>query len=481
MTVAAAGTTSLPIDDHEAFVVQTAQEMRERGDWIVPHFHGKPRLTKPPLSYWAAAGLADLMGTARVEPWQARAASIAGSVGMVALTMLLAGILVDRPTAILAGMVAATSLGAFKYAHTARPDMLYAFWCTAMVTAFAWAARTPSPGRGPAVVLWLAAALATLTKGPQLPAMQLGACVLFGLGSGWSVTRLARSIRPVSGLALAIAVAGPWWWAVDRALPHGLGGTQLAGSLLSASWSHLTDPYFFYRPLALAVPSVAILVPALLWRRWPPWGEATRLLVLLVVVPAAMLSLGPQHRPHYMLPTLGPLCILLALTIGAVRDGDGAPWTTRVLVGVWIATIVVEVGFASSDVLWSRRRFAEASLATYAAATLAPDVPLAALEAGASAASYYARRDVRSVRAAGRLVALVDASPRGTVGLLAPAERLRAIPDALEVAILRRAADPRDGDLVLARVVRAEIGDRLASRGRPGIARLSRAAAAWTP
>ena len=52
------GIAWLPLDGHEAFVVQTAQEMRERGDWIVPYFNAKPRLTKPPLSYWLTMGIA---------------------------------------------------------------------------------------------------------------------------------------------------------------------------------------------------------------------------------------------------------------------------------------------------------------------------------------------------------------------------------------------------------------------------------------
>ena len=39
-------------DSNEAFYAQTPREMLEQGDWLVPHFNGRPRLTKPPLSYW---------------------------------------------------------------------------------------------------------------------------------------------------------------------------------------------------------------------------------------------------------------------------------------------------------------------------------------------------------------------------------------------------------------------------------------------
>ncbi|CAN5226939.1 hypothetical protein BH18GEM1_BH18GEM1_00760 [soil metagenome] len=35
-----------PLEYHEAYVVQTAEEMRQRTDWVVPYFNGEPRLRK---------------------------------------------------------------------------------------------------------------------------------------------------------------------------------------------------------------------------------------------------------------------------------------------------------------------------------------------------------------------------------------------------------------------------------------------------
>lgn len=42
-------------DANEAFYAQTPREMVSRSDWLVPYFNGKPRLNKPPLSYWVVA------------------------------------------------------------------------------------------------------------------------------------------------------------------------------------------------------------------------------------------------------------------------------------------------------------------------------------------------------------------------------------------------------------------------------------------
>src|SRR5690242_19850383 len=109
LLIGAAGAATLPLDDHEVLVVQTAQEMRERHDWIVPYFLGKPRLNKPPLSYWLVASAATVSGSARVTAWQGRLPSVLAGAGLVALTMAIALAWLDADTAALAGLIAASS------------------------------------------------------------------------------------------------------------------------------------------------------------------------------------------------------------------------------------------------------------------------------------------------------------------------------------------------------------------------------------
>lgn len=48
-------TRSTVWDANEAFYAQTPREMVESGDWIHPTFNGRPRVNKPPLSYWLVA------------------------------------------------------------------------------------------------------------------------------------------------------------------------------------------------------------------------------------------------------------------------------------------------------------------------------------------------------------------------------------------------------------------------------------------
>ena len=449
LVVGAAGSATLPLDDHEVFVAQTAQEMRDRHDWLVPYFLGKPRLNKPPLSYWLVAGLAEASASPRVTPWQARAPSILGGAGVVALTMMIALALADAEVAALAGWIALSSFGLFRYTHSARPDMLYAFWCTAMLAAFvrAW----------PAHLLWLGAALATLTKGPQVPVMLLAAIVIVERRRGSTWRTLARQLHPLTGLALMLALTVPWWWGVNRALGgHGLAGTQLAGSLLAPSWSKVLDFYFFYRPLALVLPSLVILLMTIAWRCWP--RDARNVLGALatfVIVPAIAFSMGPQRRPHYMLPALGPLSILLALVARSVfekaRTATRMRWIPVAMMLLWTVTIAVEVALGGSRRLWSSERWVMEDLGKLAARAIPTTTPLLAFGPGAAAPSYYAGRPIRTVRSVTRLTAALERSSEGVAGLLTERQLLERLPRDLDVTNLGEALSGRD-EFVLARL-----------------------------
>ena len=48
------GTWNLPlVDRDEPRFAETAREMIERADYVVPYFNNHLRLDKPPLTYWA--------------------------------------------------------------------------------------------------------------------------------------------------------------------------------------------------------------------------------------------------------------------------------------------------------------------------------------------------------------------------------------------------------------------------------------------
>lgn len=317
--VGTAGIAELPLDSHEAFVAQTAQEMHDRGDWLVPYFNQQPRLTKPPLGYWLTALTAAAWPSEpwRVEPWHARLPSVIAGLAAVGFTIWMGRALFDRETGLAAGALMTTSLGYFNYTHSARPEMLYAAGCTAAIACFAraWSpATTPNRSTPYTYGMWLAFALATLTKGPHVPAILIAGFLVFLLTQRTAAKTILHVLRPTTGLLLCLAVALPWWWWVYRAMPReALGESELTGSALRIGWSNLLDPGFVYRAPTLILPW-AVFIPAAvaLPRGGPPQlrGHA-RLLAWIVVVMIVLMSLGSRRHAYYLLPILGPMSVLL--------------------------------------------------------------------------------------------------------------------------------------------------------------------------
>ena len=128
----------LPLDTHEVFVARSAEEMLARGSFLVPYLNDQPRLKKPPLSYWLVMAIDRLNGgDGVITEMEARLPSMIAGILLVALTCALGTVFFGRVPGILAGLLLAGSGGFVTYTHSARPEMLYAMFCTAGVLGFA--------------------------------------------------------------------------------------------------------------------------------------------------------------------------------------------------------------------------------------------------------------------------------------------------------------------------------------------------------
>ncbi|MGH8567617.1 MAG: ArnT family glycosyltransferase [Gammaproteobacteria bacterium] len=505
--VAGIGTTTLPLEGHEALVVQTAEEMHARGDYIVPYFNAEPRLVKPPLSYWLTGATAGLFGDPdHIEPWHGRLPSILAGLGLVGLAITLGRLWYDRATGLCAGLMLGTSAGFFAYTHNARPDLLYAFWCAAGYTAFAhaWQA-TPGglAGRLWAYAMWGGYGLATLTKGPQLPLMLLLACALYaGLcGPGWR--RGLRTLRPLAGVPILCALTLPWWLMLRHRLgATGLYGSQLSGTLLIPEWRAVLDPYYLYRPLQLVLPWALMVVPAVLFVRRSGRDGAAAWLVCIVLVPALCLSFGVQRRWFYMLPVLPALCVLLGagtarwlgegpparnwrawfvalhglLILGALAwlltSGDPATehgpialclalcvplflWVSARRIrdrGTWLGDMsvvavmaaVVFIGLGATRLLWSQDRFDRPRLAEAAARGASPDTPFLSLAIDPNVFVYYTGRHIHWARTLRGFTRALSQAPQGEARAIVLSRDLDKLSRCCEVQVLDHMPGDRD-------------------------------------
>lgn len=457
--IAAAGSATLPVDAHEAFVVQSTQEMSARGDWIVPWFNGEPRLNKPPLNYWLTGIVAWLDGTpAQIKPWHARAVSACAALVMTVLTFCAARLLYRRPVAMLATAFLITSLGFFNYSHDARPDMLYAALCAAGYVAFmgAWKASRPGVRNWSPYLMWGAYALATLSKGPQLPAMYLLASLLFCRLAGMTWGETGRRLRPVTGLLLYALVTLPWWYLIQQELGgERLHNTQLSGSLLTAvRFDQFYQFYYFYRPLLLVLPWIVFLPHAVL--RLLPNREriaSDNLLLLYLLVPALLLSFGSQERWFYMLPSLPVMILLLAAGAESwVNRRQEPPRARQRLLFLCLAVAVMFVVAGYRHTGWNEERFEFQELARHAQALVRLGVPVFTVNVSPDVYVYHLQTRIHQAQTLEEVSTERELSGPGGALLILRTQELAKIPDGLSHQILYTTRDKDNKTLSLVRL-----------------------------
>jgi 4-amino-4-deoxy-L-arabinose transferase-like glycosyltransferase len=375
---------------HEILVAQTATEMIERNDLLVPHVMGEVRLKKPPLSYWLALAAHRLLGdsgSAHVSEFEARLPSIVSGVLLVLVTYALGLLLARDPRGgLVAAAVIATSLAFYVYSRNARPEMLYTCLTALMTLGFVLALRRAEDGRsttGAAIMGWCAFSLALMAKGPQLPLfITLGLILTFVIqGRRDLLSKVLRPWLALPFIALPIAYFGFLGLQFDNAFS--LWGAEMVQSYDVPVWLR---PLRFYFPTILVVSVLPwIIVFGFTIRdTWKRRDAAASLLATGVLVSLVLLSFSDKLRPHYVLPLL-PLCAaLMARAILGVLDSTPKAallsglsrsliWSQFGLVGLSMLGVVsvffaFEEGTTASKLLsWEAFCFAVAGLLFLAA------------------------------------------------------------------------------------------------------------------
>lgn len=350
---------SIPINAHEAYVLQTAREMSTSHDWVVPYFNGEPRLKKPPINYWLTLGISQLDPfNDDIEPWHGRMCSMLGGLLMLLLTAYIGNRLYGAQVGFLAAVLLFGTKGFVDYSLYARPDFLYAAFCVAHFFAWiaAWRSRDDSSAQRLSAGLgWLCAALATLTKGPHVPAIFLLGFLLF-LFCGGERQRILKVLRPFSGVLILLAFGLPWWLLLQERLVEmdvDIGETQLSGSLLTslASWKEILSFYYVQRMLVSLLPA-SLVLPLLLFlnrKQLRRPGKIERLLLYTGAIMLAIFTVAGHYRPHYILPLLPSAALLLAV-VADRTPSEGLPekvwqglfWLGALALAVWPVLLIIK-------------------------------------------------------------------------------------------------------------------------------------------
>ena len=218
-------------DANEAFYVETPREMMEQRDYVTPTFNYEPRLNKPVLSYWIVAGFYHVFGVSvavqRVPIavaalililtacCLARAASTNGGTGEQQPPANRPGRATEA--ALWAGLGLAVTPRLLMFARRIFIDVYISMFFGLTLLFFVLAERRPERRRTFLLLMYVAAGLGMLTKGPVaivLPALAFG---LYLLVHG-ELRRLGSMMLP-AGALIVLAIVAPWYVALY--LRHG--------------------------------------------------------------------------------------------------------------------------------------------------------------------------------------------------------------------------------------------------------------------
>lgn len=309
----------------EGRYAESAREMLETGNWLIPQLDYQPHWTKPPLTYWAIAAGIKLFG---VNNLGARFANAFFYLLMILLVYALGKTLWDDITGYISAFVFATSPFIITAANNVSTDMILSFWELLTVFAYWKAIRTNNSkhGRGWIVLVWLASGLGFLTKGPPALLSLLSIFVFHAirLRQGRELPKLMT----FPGISVFIISAFSWFLYVilqtDGLLDYFL-KDELVSRVFSDKFHRNPE---WYKPVVIyLVPLFLGLIPWIFF--WPKiktrisseniqnfirkkikQNEVILFLFLWLLIPVIVLSVSRSRLPFYVLPFVPPLALV---------------------------------------------------------------------------------------------------------------------------------------------------------------------------
>jgi len=326
----------LPIDETRYLAV--AWEMRSTGEYLVPHLNGATYAHKPPMLFWLVDAGWSLTG---VHAWTARAVTLLCSLASLALMGRLALRLTGSEPVARASMT--FLLGAIYFALFANAIMFDVPLTTCVLLALHGVLDLVQ-GRARRGVLLTGGAigLGILVKGPVM--LLDVACVALA-APWWSGDRLdGRRGRYFGQFALAVLLGAAiaLAWAIPAAL-HG-GPDYARAIFLNQTLDRINGvkgtsahgrPWWWYLAIfpAMLLPWPLVVRTRLAALR-PLLAAVPMRFALAWVVPTfVVFSIVSGKQPHYLLPLIPGVALMLALALD-----DGA---LRVRIGLFGAFLLV--------------------------------------------------------------------------------------------------------------------------------------------
>lgn len=331
--------TLAPIDRDEARFSQASKQMVASKDFITIKFQDEYRAKKPAGIYWLQASSAALLGADDIANY--RLPTLAGYLASFALIFAFAKMMNLRGWGGLAPMMAGLLLAAnfivFAEAHLAKTDSVLLALILWQQYALFDIYRRRFDGQAGAAInqFWIALGLAVLVKGPIGPAVALSTILMLSV---FDRSRLLVSqMRFLRGLFITAVIVAPWAISVQIATQGAFLDIAIKADFLakvqSAQESHGAPfgTYFLLLPLLCFPASLfaghLAMIGKDIFKR-----DKGRFLIAWLVGYWLIIELVPTKLPHYVLPALPALWLLVIMCFA--YPAPIAKWRIRLSYGI---------------------------------------------------------------------------------------------------------------------------------------------------
>ena len=329
-------------DYDEAIYSSVAGEMIATNQFLIPKYNGKNFLEKPPLFYWLIVLVQKIFRFSDIAI-SGRIVSILATIGTIFLIYHFSSRLFDATTGLFSALVFTFCLGTIIISRTILLDALLNFFLSlTLLTALA-----SLTGRARSIYLiYLAAGLATLTKGPigiLLPALVI---IIF-----WIIYRkkfTLKTLKLPTGILLYLALTLPIFLLLNQATAGHFWSefflTQNLARFSRHAFEGHSGPWFYYLLLIffLLFPASAFLPAAFRHLGNKKSPENTFFLVWFLTT-LIIFSASRTKLPNYIIPAITPLAIILGIYLKDLWLGN-APYWRRTSAVIYLITAIALIG-----------------------------------------------------------------------------------------------------------------------------------------
>lgn len=314
-----------PIDRDESRFAQASKQMLETGDYVTVWFQDELRAKKPVGIYWLQSTFANLLGADDISSY--RFLNLLALLGAVFALYHMALRFYDSRASFAAVALFSSGFLVLGEAHLAKTDtllMLLAICQQWALMRFYLAWQTGlAPARNNWLWFWGFMGAGILVKGPVLPVLAgltLAALCLWHREVAWlSILRFWR------GLSILLLLCLPWAILVTIATDGQFLTTAIDGDFLAklkaGQESHGAPPGVYALLIGILIwPASPLLVWAFSNARAFATCAKKRFLLAWILPFWLMIELIPTKLPHYPLPLVPAIILLVIGGVGVLPD-----------------------------------------------------------------------------------------------------------------------------------------------------------------